>query len=106
MIDTRYHDIFTLPVDTPINPVNCKGAMGKGLALQFKNRFPGLNMTKIRKENRQNPDCAATNSALSAANTIVDMNLFEEQRPRQRMYLFISREPRHAPRAGKGASDE
>jgi len=43
MIDTRYHDIFTLPVDTLVNPVNCQGAMGKGLALQFKHRFPGMN---------------------------------------------------------------
>lgn len=32
MIDTRYHDLFTLPVDTLVNPVNCKDALGKGLA--------------------------------------------------------------------------
>ena len=43
MIETRYHDIFTLPVETLVNPVNCKGAMGKGLALQFKHRFLGMN---------------------------------------------------------------
>ena len=42
MLDTRYHDLFTLPVDTLVNPINCKGAMGKGLALQFKHRFPGM----------------------------------------------------------------
>ena len=90
MIDTRYHDIFTLPVDTLVNPVNCKGAMGKDLALQFKHRFPGMNMTKTRKENRQNPDCATTNAAIAAARTTIDMNLFEEQQPWQRMYLFIT----------------
>lgn len=67
MIDTRYHDIFTLPVDTLVNPVNCQGAMGKGLVLQFKHRFPGLNMTKTRKESWQSPDCAATNAAISVA---------------------------------------
>ena len=31
-----------LPVDALVNPVNCKDAMGKGLALQFKHRFPGM----------------------------------------------------------------
>ena len=87
MTDTRYHDIFTLPVDTLVNPVNCKGAMGKGLALQFKHRFPGMNKTKTRKENRQNLDCAVANVGIPIANTIIDMNLFEQQQPRQRRVL-------------------
>jgi len=43
-----------------------------------------------RKENSRNPDCAATNVAISVANTTIDMNLFEEQQPWQRMYLFIT----------------
>lgn len=33
-------DIFTAPVEAIVNPVNCVGVMGKGLALQFKERFP------------------------------------------------------------------
>ena len=90
MTDTRYHDIFTLPVDTLVNPVNCKDAMGKGLALQFKHRFPGMNKTKTRKENRQNLDCAVANVGIPIANTITDMHLFEQQQPRQRRVLFIT----------------
>ena len=34
-------DLFTEPADAIVNTVNCRGAMGKGLALQFKQRFPG-----------------------------------------------------------------
>jgi len=33
-------DIFTSPCDFLINPVNTVGIMGKGLALEFKKRFP------------------------------------------------------------------
>lgn len=33
-------DIFDLDVDAIVNPVNCVGVMGKGLALQFKHKFP------------------------------------------------------------------
>lgn len=33
-------DIFRSKADALVNPVNCKGLMGKGLALEFKNRFP------------------------------------------------------------------
>lgn len=32
--------IFDTPVRALVNPVNCVGAMGKGLALEFKQRFP------------------------------------------------------------------
>ena len=42
-----------------VNPVNCAGVMGKGLALQFKNKFP--NYFKDYKErcskDRVNPYC-------------------------------------------------
>jgi O-acetyl-ADP-ribose deacetylase (regulator of RNase III) len=39
-----YHkgDIFESGADILVNPVNCVGVMGKGLALQFKQRFPGM----------------------------------------------------------------
>lgn len=33
-------DIFLAPAEALVNPVNCVGVMGKGLALQFKQRFP------------------------------------------------------------------
>ncbi|MCY3546884.1 MAG: macro domain-containing protein [Gemmatimonadetes bacterium] len=42
MISFRKEDIFSLApdVDAMVNSVNCKGVMGRGLALQFKERFP------------------------------------------------------------------
>ena len=33
-------NIFESKSDIIVNPVNCVGVMGKGLALQFKNNFP------------------------------------------------------------------
>lgn len=33
-------DIFTSEAQVLVNPVNCEGVMGKGLALQFKQRYP------------------------------------------------------------------
>ncbi|MFA5864471.1 MAG: macro domain-containing protein [Phycisphaerae bacterium] len=33
-------DIFSSTAQTLVNTVNCVGVMGKGLALEFKNRFP------------------------------------------------------------------
>lgn len=33
-------NIFNSGADILVNPVNCVGVMGKGLALQFKNRYP------------------------------------------------------------------
>lgn len=35
-------DIFESGADILVNPVNCKGAMGAGLALEFKKRFPDM----------------------------------------------------------------
>lgn len=35
-------NIFQASAQTIVNTVNLRGAMGKGLALEFKNRFPGL----------------------------------------------------------------
>lgn len=35
-------DIFTSKAQTIVNPVNCKGHMGKGLALAFKERYPDM----------------------------------------------------------------
>lgn len=33
-------DMFSATFDAYVNPVNCKGIMGKGLALEFKKRYP------------------------------------------------------------------
>lgn len=40
MIEYTKGNIFEAEVDTLVNPVNCVGVMGKGLALQFKKKFP------------------------------------------------------------------
>lgn len=37
-------DLFDAKVDALVNPVNCKGTMGKGIALEFKKRFPELDV--------------------------------------------------------------
>lgn len=40
MIVETTKDIFSLGADALVNPVNCVGVAGKGLALEFKKRFP------------------------------------------------------------------
>lgn len=35
-------DIFEAKTQVVVNTVNCKGVMGKGLALQFKKKYPGM----------------------------------------------------------------
>ena len=40
MIHTVQGDIFNAKTEAIVNPVNCVGVMGKGLALAFKDRFP------------------------------------------------------------------
>jgi O-acetyl-ADP-ribose deacetylase (regulator of RNase III) len=35
-------DIFTSPTQVIVNPVNCRGVMGAGLALAFKQRYPEM----------------------------------------------------------------
>jgi O-acetyl-ADP-ribose deacetylase (regulator of RNase III) len=40
MINTFVCSIFDSGCDAFVNPVNCVGVMGTGLAKQFKNRFP------------------------------------------------------------------
>ena len=40
MITFKNGDLFQEPYEALVNPVNCMGVMGKGLALEFKNRFP------------------------------------------------------------------
>lgn len=42
MISFRKGSIFDSHAQTLVNPINCVGVMGKGLALQFKTRFPAM----------------------------------------------------------------
>jgi O-acetyl-ADP-ribose deacetylase (regulator of RNase III) len=47
-------DIFAEDVQVLVNPVNCEGISGAGLALEFKKRFPANNvyLQKLGKEGR------------------------------------------------------
>ncbi|WP_445368160.1 macro domain-containing protein [Methylomonas sp. BW4-1] len=42
MIEFTKGDMFAMPVDARVNTVNCKGVMGAGVALAFKNRYPDM----------------------------------------------------------------
>jgi len=42
MITVRIGDIFESDAQTLVNTVNCVGVMGKGIALEFKKRFPDM----------------------------------------------------------------
>ena len=42
MITPTTGNLFTAPADALVNPVNCVGVMGKGLALAFKRAFPPM----------------------------------------------------------------
>lgn len=41
-MELKVGDIFTSEADWKVVPVNCFGVMGKGLALEFKNRYPEM----------------------------------------------------------------
>ena len=40
MIYTKFDDILTADAEAIVNTVNCVGVMGKGIALQFKLKYP------------------------------------------------------------------
>jgi O-acetyl-ADP-ribose deacetylase (regulator of RNase III) len=42
MIEFTKGDMFDVPVNVRVNTVNCKGVMGAGIALAFKNRYPDM----------------------------------------------------------------
>ena len=42
MIEFRKGDIFTQNTQAIVNPVNCVGVMGKGIALVHKLRYPEM----------------------------------------------------------------
>ncbi|MBD3843998.1 MAG: macro domain-containing protein, partial [Campylobacterales bacterium] len=40
MIEYKVGDILSEDVEAIVNTVNCVGIMGRGLALQYKNKYP------------------------------------------------------------------
>lgn len=42
-------DIFNSNAQTLVNTVNCVGVMGKGLALEYKKRFPGMYQDYVQR---------------------------------------------------------
>jgi O-acetyl-ADP-ribose deacetylase (regulator of RNase III) len=48
MIQYRQGDLFECGADCLVNAVNCEGIMGKGIAYQFKIRFPENNKSYIK----------------------------------------------------------
>jgi len=42
MIKISEADMFSEELNIRVNTVNCVGVMGKGIALEFKNRYPGM----------------------------------------------------------------
>ena len=48
-IAVKTGDIFESQAQTLVNTVNCVGIMGKGIALQFKNLFPGMYKEYVRR---------------------------------------------------------
>ena len=42
MVKIEYGTIFDSPAQTLVNTINCVGVMGKGLALEFKNKYPAM----------------------------------------------------------------
>lgn len=53
MIEVTTGDIFQTDAQALVNPTNCVGPMGAGLARQFANRYPA-NTAEYRKLCRQN----------------------------------------------------
>lgn len=42
MFEVLTGDLFTSQAQTWVNAVNCVGVMGKGVALEFKKRYPAM----------------------------------------------------------------
>jgi len=68
-------DMFAEPVEAIVNTVNCVGVMGKGVALEFKQRWP---------ENFKVYKAACDNNRLNPGTLLIYENakLFEHARPR------------------------
>jgi O-acetyl-ADP-ribose deacetylase (regulator of RNase III)/uncharacterized protein YwgA len=46
-------DLFESKAQTQVNTVNCVGVMGKGLALEFKRRYPGMYQDYVKRCKRE-----------------------------------------------------
>lgn len=46
-------NLFESKAQTLVNTVNCVGVMGKGIALEFKNRFPEMNRDYVKRCNNK-----------------------------------------------------
>lgn len=54
MVIYKYGDIFTSNAQVLTNPINCVGVMGKGLAKEFKNKYPDVfNDYKLKCDNKE-----------------------------------------------------
>lgn len=49
MFKAMIGDLFTSGAQTLVNPVNCVGIMGKGVALEFKRRYPAMHEDYVRR---------------------------------------------------------
>jgi len=49
MVTVKVGDMFQSKAQTWVNPVNCVGVMGKGVALEFKRRFPDMYEDYVRR---------------------------------------------------------
>lgn len=47
MIDVDHGDLLDADVEARVNPVNCVGYMGKGLALQFRKAYPAKRINNL-----------------------------------------------------------
>lgn len=61
MIKYLEGDIFESTAQCLVNPVNCVGVMGKGLALEFKRRYPDVHQFYVDacKDGEISPGCIA-----------------------------------------------
>lgn len=74
MIEIRRGDLFEAEVEALVNPVNCVGVMGRGLALAFRTRFP---------DNFEAYAAACRRGAVVPG----EMFVFETGRPRPRLVV-------------------
>lgn len=49
MIEIREGGIFDSTCQTAVSSINCCGTIGKGLALEFKKRFPEMNADDVQR---------------------------------------------------------
>ena len=54
MIKVLKNNLFSIDADIKINTVNCVGVMGKGIALEFKKRYPDMFKEYVKVCNSNN----------------------------------------------------